>query len=89
MTKVLLLALFLLFVVQLAKGQDCFGSQFRIRNRMENSFPNNDETGTIEIVYGILDICFNDTYTTVCNTTDVNPLEVARIACQSLGYYYG
>ena len=89
MTKLFLFTLSLLFVVQLARNQDCHGSQFRIRNRVNNSVLADDGTGTLDSVYGILDICFNNTYTSVCNTTNVNTSEVARIACQNLGYDYG
>ncbi len=89
MIKLFLALCSLLFLAQLGIAQnaaECYGSEFRLRNSMESS--QDGENGQIlEYINGVLDICLNGTYVSVCNDTDIDPLEVARIACQYMGYY--
>ena len=64
----------------------CSNGDLNIKNRMEDS--QEAEFGTYETVSGVLEICYNNSYSNVClNTSDVNATEVARIACNYFGYY--
>ena len=90
MIKLFLALCSLLFLAQFGVAQialdECYDSDIRLRNNMESS----EDIGNgqiVEYITGVLDICLNGTYASVCNDTDIDPLEVARIACQYMGYY--
>ena len=69
-----------------AQSEYCYNGDLNIKNRTDDS--QGTEFGTYETVSGVLEICYNNSYSNIClNTSDVNATEVARIACNYFGYY--
>ena len=89
MMKILLFVILLVPIPNMINAQPeyfCSNGDLNIKNRMEDS--QEAEFGTYETVSGVLEICYNNSYSNVClNTSDVNATEVARIACNYFGYY--
>lgn len=80
----------ILFIVAV-RGQDadfCFSNDVRITDSVETSEPIGN--GLInETVYGLLEICVDGVYRSVCNGSGIDPEDIARRACENLGYYEG
>ena len=86
MMKILLLVILLVSIPNAHSKHDCSNGNLNVKNRME--FSQEAEFGTYETFSGVLEICYNNSYSNVClNTSDVNATEVARIACNYFGYY--
>ena len=90
MAKLLVLCSLQLLLFGLSRAQNpmddnCFDSEFRIRdiNTVTEDFGNGDLG---ELIFGVFEICVNETYTTVCNSTGVDAFNLARIACDYMGY---
>ena len=87
MMKILLVIVLVLFLNLInAQSEYCYNGDLNINNSTEDS--QGTEFGTYETVSGVLEICYNNSYSNIClNTSDVNATEVARIACNYFGYY--
>ena len=87
MMKILLVIVLVLFPNLInAQSEYCTNGDLNIKNSTEDS--QETEFGTYETVSGVLEICYNNSYSNIClNTSDVNAAEVAEIACNNFGYY--
>ena len=86
MKILLVIVLVLLLDLINAQSEYCYNGDLNIKNRTKDS--QGTEFGTYETVSGVLEICYNNSYSNIClNTSDVNATEVARIACNNFGYY--
>ena len=85
-----LIALLLASYVLLANSQSycSYEGQVNLKNRMTDTEVAG-LNGSYEIVYGILELCYNNTFINVClNGTDVYIDDnTAERACRDLGYY--
>ena len=86
MKILLVIVLVLLLDLINAQSEYCYNGDLNIKNRTDDS--QGTEFGTYETVSGVLEICYNNSYSNIClNTSDVNATEVAEIACNYFGYY--
>ena len=86
--KILLVIVLVLFpnLINAQPEYVCSHGDLNIKNRMEFSL--DAEFGTYETFSGLLEICYNNSYSNIClNTSDVNATEVAQIACNYFEYY--
>ena len=81
----------LLILVESGKAQEnfnCYNSEFRLRNSIDDVQDIGDGR-TYESTSGLLEVCVNGSYTTLCGGGEFNETEIAKITCQYLGYYDG
>ena len=84
MMKILLVIVLVLFLNLInVQSEYCYNGDLNIKNRTDDS--QGTEFGTYETVSGVLEICYNNSYSNIC--LNVNATEVARIACNYFGYY--
>ena len=84
--KILLVIVLVLLLDFINAREYCTNGDLNIKNGTDDS--QGTKFGTYETVSGVLEICYNNSYSNIClNTSDVNATEVARIACNYFGYY--